>query len=170
MYNRTIKLEDCEVPAKINKVTGEIKEVNKRPNNIPDDKEFFEPKLPFYKAYDGALEYITDNFNDKEVATVIKMITLASRNTNYLKPLHAESTIKEISEVLGMHRNSVNKIMDTLYQHGIYSKASTMTKSGEKHWLILNPYVSFKGKTISSSIIDLFQDTLITDYVLSYKR
>lgn len=170
MYEKKIKLTDNEVPAKINKETGEIIEVRVRPNNLHNNKVVFEPKLMFSKSYEGSLTYIRDNLTPKEVVVVLGMIELATMNTNYIKPLHAESTVTEISEVLGVHRNHVKRIMENLYQHGIYSKSSVMTKNGEKHWLILNPYISFKGKTIDVAIIELFSDTRITDYVKSFKK
>lgn len=169
-YKKTVSLTHEEELHKVNKATGEITVVKSKPNNLPDGKQRFEPKLMFAKTYSGVFKYLKDNLTPTEVVVVLGMIELATMNTNYLKPLHADSTIKEIAEVLGIHRNHVNKIMANLYKHGIYAKVSAMTTKGEKHWLVLNPYISFKGRTVSVELVDVFSNSSITEYVKGYKR
>lgn len=164
MYETTIKLKHEEIPAKINIKTGEINEIKKRPNNIPINKELWNPGS-FAKNFTSSWNYLLDNLSDKEISIVNRMVLMARPNSNSLEPLNNQSSVEEIAEKFHIHRNSVNKMFTSLLKHGVYAEFKFGSKTGIKHYWVLNPYISFKGKTISKSLSDLFRETIIAELV-----
>ena len=162
------KLEDEEVLTKLNKETGEFKELHKRPNNIPQGKELWNPG-PFHKRYDAPWNYLLKHLTDKEIVIVSKMCLMAKPNSNSLEPLSHSSTSEEIAAQFGIHRNSVNKMFNKLFKLGVYAEFKFASINGIKHYWVLNPYISFYGKTISSALAELFRETKFAEMITGYK-
>lgn len=169
MYKKEINLAHDEIAAKINVRTGEIKEITRRPNNIPEGKELFNPGA-FNKQYDAAWNYLLDNLTDKELSIVVKMTLMARFNSNSLEPLNNKSSIEELAEHFGLHRNSVSKMFNNLLRHGVYAEFRFGAYDGIRHYWVLNPYVAYKGKTIDKALIDLFRETNIAKLVIQNSR
>lgn len=164
MYERTIKLNHNEVAAKVNMETGEVTEIKQRPNNIPYNKESWNPG-PFSKRYNAAWDYLLENLSDKELTIVTRMVLMARPNSNSLEPFNDLSTVEELASKFHIHRNSVRQMFNNLLKHGVYAEFKFGAKNGIKHYWVLNPYIDFKGKTIDKALIDLFRETVIADLV-----
>lgn len=165
-YSKEVKLQDNEIPAKINVETGEVVPVKSRTNNIPEGKHVYNPKGEFYKGYIKADEILIKLLTPMEYRVVAIMRNKSRMNTNSLEPLSDESSIHQIAETLDVHRNSVHKIINRLRDLGIFAsfEVTNQYKQRIKCW-ILNPCISFKGKTISDEIVGLFYDTMITKLI-----
>lgn len=162
MYTTEFKLKDNESPAKINKETGELTELKNRPNNMPEGKQVFEPDTIFKKDYTVSWSYLKANLSHLELSAAIGLSLLAKANTNSLEPINDKTALSDLSELLGISKNKISKVLDKLFKYGVYGKfeVHNITKPYTKYW-ILNPYLSFSGKLISSDIAALFNDTLI---------
>ena len=163
MYEQTIKLQHNEIAAKVNLETGEFQEVKKRPNNIPQGRSLHFPNGKFTKSYEKAWNYLLEHLTDKELVIVTRMSHMARPASNSLEPLNNKSTIQEIADTFKIHRNHVNKIFNNLMKHGVYAEFKFGAHDGIRHYWVLNPYISFKGKTISNALMDLFRETDIAD-------
>ena len=156
-----IKLNNNELPAKVNAETGEISTITSRKNNIPEGRELNNPSGKFTKAYEEAWNYLLDHLSDKEMIIVTRMMHMARPSSNSLEPLNSSTTLNELAETFHIHRNHVTKIFTNLMSHGVYAEFKFGAYDGVRHYWVLNPYISFKGKTIDSGIADLFRDTTI---------
>ncbi len=161
-YDVKVSLQHNEVAATINKETGEIKEIRKGYNNIPDDREIFEPQALFKKDYTVSWRYLSNNLNALEFKAAYNLALMAKANTNSLQPLSDETTYRQLSKILQVSKNKVDKVLKRLFEIGVYGRFEVYdkTKPYTKFWL-LNPYLSFDGKLIRSDIANLFQGTEI---------
>ncbi|HPQ79869.1 MAG TPA: hypothetical protein PLG47_05415 [Candidatus Dojkabacteria bacterium] len=158
-YEVVIPLKHHEVPAKINKQTGEITEVRKRRNNLPKDKKLFQQN-DFTKVNNKIVGYLSKELSNMELAIVFKMIGMAHFNTNSLKPLSNETSLRDLAETFGISINSVKKSFEKLFDYGVYAQFK-IAKNGVKEYWILNPYISFKGRLIDDSIWENFKGTKV---------
>lgn len=173
MYTQEVKLADNESVMKVNKETGEIKEVIKRPNNIPEGKELFEPDALFKKDYTKSWKFLQKHLTPLEMSASMALALMAKANTNSLEPINDETGVREISKRINVSVNKVTSVLKKLYDLGVYAKfsVSKIDMPFKKFW-ILNPYLSFSGKLIHSDIAELFIDTHIErafhdeDYIL----
>ena len=161
-YRVNVSLQQNEVAAKINKETGEIKEVRTGYNNIPDDREIFEPQALFKKDYTQSWKYLFNNLSALEFKAAYSLALMAKANTNSLEPLSDETTYQELSKILKVGKNKVDKVLKRLFEIGVYGRFEVYDKNKPytKFWL-LNPYLSFDGKLIRSDIANLFKGTEI---------
>ena len=164
MYEKTIQLNHDEVAAKVNLETGEIIELKQRPNNIPEGKEIWNPGI-FSKRYNAAWNYLLDKLSDKELTIVTRMVLMARPNSNSLEPFNDQSTLEELATKFCIHRNSVRQMFNKLLKYGVYAEFKFGSKTGIKHYWVLNPYIDFKGKTIDKALVDLFRETVIAELV-----
>ena len=175
MYTTQVKLNHNEVPAKINMETGEVLTISKRHNNIPEGKEVFEPTAIFRKDYTNSWKFLNKYLTALEFKVAHTIALMARANTNSLEPLNDETTIPQLMEILGVSKNKVKPILDKLWDLGVYGKfeIKEVNKPYTKYW-VLNPYLSFSGKLISSDIATMFRNTHIAkafyDEEYSYKR
>ena len=164
-YTQEIKLQHNEKIAVINQETGEMRDVRKRINNIPPDKEVFEPTALFRKDYIKSWEYLKDKLTPLQFKAAYSMALLAKANTNSLEPLNSDTTLKELSDTLGVSKNKISDVLDVLAYHGVYGEFKIIKEEDpkwKKFW-ILNPYLSFSGKLITSDIATLFIGTRVTN-------
>jgi hypothetical protein len=168
-YESTIKLKHHEAPAKINKQTGEVSEIIGKTSNIPKGKELFEPKAMFRKSFDATEEFLDKVLTPLEFKVVARMCRMAKMNTNSLQPLSDDLTVLEIAEELHINRREVNKLLAKLFDLGVYGRFEIVKEDiGYTKYWILNPYIRFQGKTISSDIKALFEGTKIHKYYINY--
>ena len=163
MYNTNVRLADNEVPVKMNIETGEYQVVTKRPNNIPEGKQIFEPDAVFRKDYTNSWKFLQKNLTPLEFSAAMALALMAKANTNSLEPINDETGVRELSEKINVSINKVNNVIKKLYELGVYGRFSVakIDVPFKKFW-ILNPYLSFNGKLIHSDIAELFQGTHIT--------
>ena len=97
------------------------------------------------------------------------MCRMAQMNTNSLQPLNDATTAMELAECFKLDRRRTKKTFEKLFNLGIYGKFSVVDENiaFTKYW-VLNPYLSFGGKIIDSSIARLFKGTRLTKEY--YKR
>lgn len=179
-YKPNVQLKHNEIPAAVSVDTGEIRVINQRPNNLPEGKEIWNGNGKFAKLYDKAWNYMLEVFSPLEFKIIAQMISMASINSNSLKPLNDNTTINELATTFNIHRNSVTKLFTKLSNHGIYAEfnfhkaplsfdpndPSTFNNPSIecKYW-VLNPYIIFRGKTIDSALVDLFRSSKLSKYV-----
>lgn len=167
MYNKRvdrIKLNHEEVLVKLNKETGEIKELKSRPNNIPSGKELVE--FDFSKAYNPIIwRFLFEELTPLERDIVSRMTLMAEYGTNSLIPLDDDTTIPQLMETFNISKNKVTATFKKLFNLGIYARfeVKRVDVPYTKYW-ILNPYISFKGKLVDSDIKNLFRGTRIQIY------
>lgn len=159
-YTRTFKLKDNEIPAKIDLETGEIIEVRNIFNNMPAGKEHWMQNEKFCKMFSYSWKYLTLKLNSDELKVLVIMTLMAQSGTNSLIPLNDEVSLVRLQEMFGIDRHRIQKILKKLFELGVYARfeVSKIDEPYKKYW-ILNPYVSFKGRLISSGIVELFYGT-----------
>ena len=52
-------------------------------------------------------------------------------------------------------------MFEKLLKAGVYAEFRFGAYDGIRHYWVLNPYISFKGKIINSALVDLFRETNI---------
>lgn len=159
MYLTTLKLQHNEVPAKINAETGEVTQIKQRVNNIPAGKVYVR-QTNFSKVNTKTIKFLSEMLSNLELAIVFKMIGLADFDTNSMKPLSNDTTVRELADQFGIGINTVTKSFKRLFDLGVYAQFK-IAKDGLKEYWILNPYISFKGKFGDDSIWTNFKSTEI---------
>ena len=161
-YEVKIGLNHDEKAVIVNTATGEMSYVKNTKNNIPPGKEVFEPKAFFKKDYTKSWQFLRDNLSNIEFAAAFSLALKAKANTNSLQPIGDETTFAELTEVLGVSINVVNRVVKKLFKLGVYGRFEVQDKNKPytKFW-VLNPYLSFSGKLINSDIAELFRGTEI---------
>ena len=161
-YKKTVSLRYNEKIEVVNTETGEYREINTRPNNIPENKTVFIADEYFAKAYEKSWEYLVDNLSLVEIKIALKMSTMIEMNTNSLNPLDDKTSLRVLSGHFGISVNSIKKAFKHLLDIGVYASFRYgHYKRGIVDEWVFNPYISFKGKLIESDIKNLFDDTEI---------
>lgn len=171
MYTRNLKLKDNEVPAKINLETGEITEVRNIFNSIPEGKEMWLKNEKFSKMFTYSWKYLAKTLKEDELKVLVLMSITAQPSTNSMPPLNEEISMRQMEEFFGVDRRKLPNIFKALFDIGVFAKFEVATDEEfyKKYW-ILNPYISFKGRLISSDIAKLFYGTRIEkEYVKQYQ-
>lgn len=161
MYTQEIKLHHDEMAAKVNTSTGEVIPVKKYMNNIPPDKEIFEPTAKFAKNYTRTWKYLKLVLTDIEYRIVHEMTLRAKIGTNSLEPLSDNISIAELAEKFNINRRTAAKSFPKLKSLGVYAEVKVTTIDGDQHFWILNPYIAFNGRVINKTLIDIFDRTII---------
>ena len=76
-----------------------------------------------------------------------------------------------MEDFFGVNRKKLPNIFKKLFDIGVFARFEVATEEEyyKKHW-IFNPYISFKGRLISSDIAKLFYGTRIEkEYVKEYQ-
>lgn len=158
-YKQEINLKHHESAAKIDHNTGEIIEITSRPNNLPKDKEIFNPKGHFCKTFDKSWDLLLDVLNDVELNIAARMMSMIRMNSNSLAPLNDNTSMVKLAELFKMDRRKVKASFDKLLKLGVYAEFKFGTGTEIKHYWVLNPFIAFKGNTMSKALIDLFRET-----------
>lgn len=168
MYEQKIKLQHNEIAAKVNVETGEIKEANKRPNNIPKGKEKFDYDQAFTKSYEKSWEFIVNNLKKHELMVAILMSTMTEYSTNSLAPLDDTVQMNHLSEKFGIGINQVKSTFKRLMDVGVYAsfRYGHYKRGIVTEW-VFNPFISFKGKLVDSDLKNLFLNTPVARHFFS---
>lgn len=172
-----LKLGDSEALYRIDKSTGEVKEVKHRPNNIPVGKMLFEPNANFKKDYVNSWRFLNQVLKPIEYTAAHSLAMKAKAHTNSLEPLNDETTLRELVEELGVSINKVKPILKRLFDFGVYGRfeAAKPDVPYTKYW-ILNPYLTMSSKLAYSDIAELFRGTHVEKafrdpgYIFVYKN
>jgi DNA-binding MarR family transcriptional regulator len=162
-YERTIKLNHNEVPARVNLETGNI-EVVKDPlritNNTDSTLEKFDLFQVFQRVNTAAWELLSTQVKANELAVAMKLALRAKAYTNSLEPLNPDTSMRSIAEQLKVEKNTIAKIIDKLFKLGVIGKFEVYNDKQEhtKFW-VFNPYLTFNGKHIKKDVRTLFDNT-----------
>lgn len=164
-YERLIKLNHNEIPAKINLETGELIEIKTRTaKSKKPAKSIWLPGVKFAKHYDLVVDWLDDQgiLTDMEMRILWKMMRMAKYETNSLEPLSDEFTFIELAEEFKTNRNKIKKVLTKLYDLGAYARfdVKRVDVPYTKFW-VLNPYLCFRGSEITDDISKLFKGTVI---------
>ena len=160
-YTLRVGLNHNEKAIIVNTDTGEMKDVKHQPNNIPSNMEIWKPGL-FKKSYTKSWQYLSNNLSAIEFKAAYSLALLAKANTNSLEPVGDETAYHELSVIMDVSKNVVDRVLKKLFYYGVFGKFEVIdpSKSYTKFW-ILNPYLSFDGQIIKSDIAQLFNGTRI---------
>jgi hypothetical protein len=168
MYEQTIKLQHNEIAAKVNLETGELQEVKKRPNNIPQGKEKFNYDQAFIKSYEKSWEFLVNNLKKHELMVAVLMSTMTEYSTNSLAPLDDTAQMNHLSEKFGIGINQVKSTFKRLMDVGVYAsfRYGHYKRGIVTEW-VFNPFISFKGKLVDSDLKNLFLNTPVAQHFFS---
>lgn len=171
MYTRNLKLQDNEIPAKIDLETGEIIEIRNIFNSIPEGKELWLKNEKFSKMFTYSWKYLAKALRPDELKVLIIMSLMAQPSTNSMPPLNEEVSMLQMEEYFGVSRKRLPHIFKALFDIGVFARFEVaMDEEFYKKYWILNPYISFKGRLISSDIAKLFYGTKIEkEYAKEYQ-
>lgn len=169
-YKQIVTTNEHQVAATVDTITGEVEIVEEKEFIIPKGKEYFESNASFKKEYSATWAYLNRVLNPLEYKAAHTLGLMAKANTNSLEPLNDTTTIPELMEVLGVSKNKVKPILQTLFNLGVYAgfEYFDVDKGYTKYWLF-NPYLSFSGKLINSDIKQLFKNTHVGKVFLKQK-
>jgi len=158
-YEQTIKLRHDERPAKVNERTGEVRVIRRAINNLPKGKTILKQEN-FAKVNVKTIPYLIEECSKVELAIILQMVGKAEFNTNSLKPLSNDTTVRDLSEEFNISKNDVKRTFEHLYNLGVYASLKICKGDSKEVW-ILNPYISFKGKLADDALVANFRDTKI---------
>lgn len=162
-YTTEIKLEDNELPAKINAETGEIKQLKKRTSTIKEGVQI-QKFDEFNKVNSRAIRFLESVLNNEELGIVFKMIQRCDYETNVMIPLNDESSYRELAGEFGINKDKVKKTFEKLFNLGVYAQVKVANGLHSEYWT-LNPYIAWKGKFIEKAISVYFANTIIAKAV-----
>ena len=171
MYTRNLRLKDSEIPAKIDLETGEILEVRNIFNTIPEGKELWLKNEKFSKMFTYSWKYLVRSLKSDELKVLIVMSLMAQPSTNSMPPLNEEVSMLQMEEYFGVYRKKLPQIFKKLFEIGVFARFEVATEEEfcKRYW-ILNPYISFKGRLVSSEIAKLFYGTKVEkEYAREYQ-
>lgn len=165
-YVKDLKLKHHEIPAKIDKRTGQVTEildVERSGSNIPKGKSLL--KYDRFNIVNSTLFVkLTKYFTMEELGVISYMASIAEFNTNSLKPLSDETSLRELEEIFNISKNRIGKITDKLFKFGVFLQIKVHVESVKEYW-VLNPYISWKGRLKNDSIFEHFIGTDITKLI-----
>lgn len=129
---------------------------------IENDEIIFEARGRFTKTYNKSWEYLWEKFTPLEFKAAYALVRIASGRSNSLAPIGDETSYQELSVILGVGKNRVDKTLKKLFEYGVYARfeVEDKTKPYTKFW-VLNPHLAFSGSLIKSDVVDLFKGTVI---------
>lgn len=163
-YEQTVRLSHTKKIVSVDIETGDMKDIPKRMNNIPKGKSVFNYKR-FHISNDSFAHTMLAQgiLTNEDLGVIMHMSSMAEMNTNSLRPLTDETTMKELAERFFVDRRRVDKIFKKLFTLGVYMQMNYFSDSEQRevtYW-VLNPYISWKGNLKTDSIFSAFADTTI---------
>lgn len=162
-YTANLKLKDNEAPAVVNLETGVITQAKfEHVKEQPKDKtmKYFDIDEPFSRTFTKSWKLLETQTTVREFAVAMKLANRARAYTNDLRPLNADSSLREIAEELNENKDAISKIIEKLFKLGVIAsfEVSEHNEHYQKYW-VFNPYLSFNGKVIKKGLEDLFSNT-----------
>lgn len=159
-YNKTHKYKHHERPAKIDMLTGEVKEFPVRVNNFPVGKKVLRYR-DFSILNNAAVLKLQALFDNEAMGVIFYMVSMADFNTNSLRPLCDGLTIRDKAMILNISKNKVDKICSRLFFWGVFLTMRVCEDSDMDYW-VLNPSISWKGKMVDDSLFHFFKNTRLS--------
>jgi len=162
MREKTVKLHDDEIAAKINLRTGELIEMPEHKDNkihtwLPNAKF-----VKHYKTFDSTVSELMSRGVWKPLHSqiVLRMMARCKPNTNSLEPLSEKMSMRELGREFGLNYESVPKVLYELFSMGIYGKwdVADMDLYFKQFW-VLNPYVATWGHGLHDDTKTKFDNT-----------
>ena len=157
-YYRTIKLNHNQIPAILDKETGEVKplEGKSKKNGMAP----FDLMDSYHRMNSSAWELLATQTTKNEYAVAHRMAIMARQGNNSIVPLNDDSTNVELSQALSTDKETVRKYIDKLFKLGVIAKFEIYEHDAQykKYW-IFNPYLSFNGAYIHKDVSSLFANT-----------
>lgn len=159
--NHGIGLKSEEQLVKLNQVTGEITEVKPTINNIPEDKSLHKMDK-FFKMNVTLINKLKHSglLTIEEIGVITYMSTISEWNTNSLKPINNDTSLRMLAEFFGINKNRVKKVLEKLFKLGVYMQIKIHKEDVIDYW-VLNPNISWKGTLATDSIFEHFKGTAI---------
>ena len=159
-YHMTIGLDNDQVAAKVNIGTGEVTVVDRGNGKLPDGYEMVEMNK-FSRHLPEVWNYLKKHLTNLEWVAATKMGYMACAYTNSLRHLNDQTTLMELSQAMDISVNRVSNVVKKLFELGVFAKFDVVEVDCEykKYW-IFNPYLSFNGRVIETSMKNLFKNTL----------
>lgn len=170
-YTETVKFKHHQSPAIYDEITGEYKQL-KAKNKLPEGKEKYQEKFmtdSFTKLNLRILPYLVEVFNSIEINMIVKMISLIDYNSNSIEKLNNDTSLRDLAKLFGVSRNRIKTYLDHLFRMGVYAQFKIHKDKKEEYW-ILNPYLSWQGELIDSSLKANFKGTKIELYLRELKE
>lgn len=157
------KLKHSEVPAAMDKETGEIRELKRgskkgpsaNPNLTP-----FEPDAQFTRTYTKVWKHLLNELTPLEYKVAHSMSVRAKAFNNSLEPLSEDLTIRELAAELGISIGKVNVTTKRLFELGVYGRFKVYKGQDKEYW-VLSPYLSFNGSVVDRGLVELFNGTTL---------
>jgi hypothetical protein len=151
-------LNHDEIPAAVNKESGEIRLVHRPKNNLPKDKT----KLDYDEF--GMLNLdvtrrLKKYFNQTEIYVIFEMINRAEFGTNSLRPLNDDLSARQLAEEFSVNKNKIMSVLSKLFEMGVYAQFKVSENATAKEYWILNPYIFWRGRIKTDSIFKYFAQT-----------
>jgi hypothetical protein len=157
-YKKEVKLKHNERAAKVNIETGEMELIPNYIRNLPSGHSLLK-----YKSFSitniDATRKLKRYFNETERCIILEMISAAELQTNSLKPLNNDTSLRQLEEAFGVNKNKIQKALKRLFDFGVYAQLNiTEDKEARQYW-ILNPFISWRGRIKKDSIFEHFKNT-----------
>jgi len=159
-YTKLLELHHHQSAAIKDEITGDVTVFKKGNGKIPQGKELVDNYI-YKRYYSDAWQYLDGTLSALEFNVANRMAYKAHVHTNSLVPLNDNSTVLELSESLGVGKNSVIAICKKLFEKGVYARFAVHEHETYKHYWIFNPYLAFNGRLIDTSMKNLFYNTTI---------
>ena len=116
----------------------------------------------YIKRYPNGWSFLEKYLTAEEFMVCFSLSLRADYTDNNLKPFTDKTTGEKLSQALGVSRINLIGMLHKLFELGVCRKFEEINtnKPYTKYW-IFNPYLSFVGEVIDSSIVQLFSDTHI---------
>lgn len=158
MYTQQLNLKDNEIPAKINLETGELTEVKAKSSFIPDGYSRLNYKH-FGMLNLDVTKKLENYFTNTELSVIFKMISRCDFNSNSLKPLNDDMSLRDLADEFGISKSSVPKVFSKLFSMGVYATFRITEDQEEQLYWILNPYIFWRGRLRNDAIFNHFNKT-----------
>lgn len=164
-YKTGVWCRHDEVPAKVNKETGEVILAPKGSITLPDGITIYENEDKYRKVYSNVEGYLIKRLKPIEYSVVCIMGVMSSYENNSLVPLNDDVSVSLLCDYFGIERHRLIGILKKLFDLGVYGKFEVTERDKEykKYW-IFNPYISHKGRRIEKDVANLFSGTEIAFY------
>jgi len=97
-YEQTVKLKHNEKVVVVDIITGEMREKSKKMNNIPKGKSKLDYKRYHISNDSFAHTMLSQGvLNNEDLGVITHMSSMAEINTNSLRPLTDDTTMKELA-------------------------------------------------------------------------
>ena len=95
---------------------------------------------------------------------VRRLVSKAEFNTNSLRPLRNDTSLRILGETFKVNKNQVTAIKDKLFILGVFNEVRSSDGKRVLHFWSLNPYLAFKGRFVPKRLVSEFYHTLIARY------